>query len=435
MDVVVATTLKARTGMLCAMPAHANISATDLPAQPATAASIGAPGTAPAMPQQVRDDAHAMQLALLWAQQALWLSNPNPRVGCVITTPSGHVLGSGYTQAAGSAHAEVRALAHAAQQGVTVAGATAFVTLEPCAHTGRTPPCCDALIAAGIKRVVIAALDPNPQVAGQGVARMRAAGIEVSHGLLARESQWLNIGFFSRMLRNKPWVRLKMAASVDGITALPNGQSQWITSAQARADGHAFRARACAVLTGAGTVLSDNPQLNVRGLDVERQPHLVVVDSRLQTPLNAQLLPASTPARAVWLYHSGCTHADTQAALTHAGAELRTMCNAAGKVDLTAMFSDLAQKDINEVHVEAGAALNGSLLREGLVDELLLYVAPKLLGQGLGLSGFGPLDSLCDALEMNFATPTVIGPDIRLQAVVDGADAFLTAPIFNQQFN
>ena len=422
------TALNAHAGMLCAMPAHA----TDLPPNTSASASIGAPGTAPVMPQQVHDDAHAMQLALSLAQQALWLSNPNPRVGCVITAASGHVLGSGHTQAAGSAHAEVMALADAAQRGNSVAGATAFVTLEPCAHTGRTPPCCDALIAIGIKRVVVAALDPNPQVAGQGVARMRAAGIAVSHGLLAGESQWLNIGFFSRMLRNKPWVRLKMAASVDGITALPNGHSQWITCAQARADGHAFRARACAVLTGAGTVLSDDPQLSVRGLDIQRQPHLVVVDSRLQTPLGAKLLAATTPARAVWLYHSGSAPADTQAALTHAGAELRTLRNAAGKVDLSGMFSDLAHRGVNEVHVEAGSALNGSLLREGLVDELLLYVAPKLLGQGLGLSGLGPFERLSDAIEMTFAAPTVIGSDIRLQAVASGADAFINDQTFNQ---
>lgn len=426
MDVVVARLLNACAGMLCAMLTHAS----DLPLPTATPAAIGAPSAAPVIPQHVRNDAHAMQLALSLAQQALWLSNPNPRVGCVITTANGRVLGSGYTQKAGSAHAEVMALADAAHQGVNVAGGTAFVTLEPCAHTGRTPPCCDALIAAGIKRAVIAAPDPNPQVAGQGIARMRAANMEVSQGLFARESQRLNIGFFSRMLRNKPWVRMKMAASVDGITALPNGQSQWITGAQARADGHAFRARACAVLTGAGTVLSDDPKLSVRGLDVQRQPHLIVVDSRLQTPLDAQLLTATTPARTVWIYHSGSAHADTQAALTQAGANLRTMRNAAGKVDLTAMLRDLANMGINELHVEAGSALNGSLLREGLVDELLLYVAPKLLGQGSGLSGFGPLDRLSDAIEMAFATPTVVGPDIRLQAIVGGADAFLNDSAF-----
>ena len=414
--------------MLTAMPATPNpTKAVPTPLPP----SVNLPGDTVHVPSRVDGDDHAMRLALLLAQQALWLSNPNPRVGCVIATLDGDVLGTGHTQAAGDAHAEVMALRDAAQRGVSVLGATAFVTLEPCAHTGRTPPCCDALIAAGLQRVVFAALDPNPLVAGQGAARLRAAGIAVSHGLRAQESQWLNIGFFSRMLRKRPWVRLKMAASADGITALPNGQSQWITSAQARADGHAFRARACAVLTGAGTVLSDDPQLTVRDLAITRQPHLVVVDSRLQTPVSAKLLKPSMPAREVWLYHSGAATTEVQKqhrlqeALSGAGAQLLCKRNSAGKVDLNALFLDLGQRGINEVHVEAGSALNGSLLREGLVDELLLYVAPKLLGQGLGLSGFGPLDDLAKAIEMDFATPTVIGPDIRLQAVVRGAAAFL----------
>ncbi|MDO8250784.1 MAG: bifunctional diaminohydroxyphosphoribosylaminopyrimidine deaminase/5-amino-6-(5-phosphoribosylamino)uracil reductase RibD, partial [Rhodoferax sp.] len=215
------------------------------------------------------------------ADQGLMLTSPNPSVGCVITSAGGAVIGQGHTQRAGEPHAEVMALRDASAQGHCVKGATAYVTLEPCSHHGRTPPCCDALIAAGIGKVVVSIEDPNPLVAGQGIARLRAAGIEVEVGPGAAESRELNIGFFSRMIRKTPWVRMKMAASLDGTTALANGQSQWITSPEARADGHAWRARASAVLTGIGTVLQDNPRLDVREVATPRQPHLVVVDSRL----------------------------------------------------------------------------------------------------------------------------------------------------------
>jgi diaminohydroxyphosphoribosylaminopyrimidine deaminase / 5-amino-6-(5-phosphoribosylamino)uracil reductase len=387
--------------------------------------SINAPLALTGQPIGPLSDEQAMDWALVCASQALWLSNPNPRVGCVLTDDKRTIIATGFTQAAGQAHAEIMALRDAAGRGLDLSAATAYVTLEPCAHHGRTPPCCDALIASGIKRVVIGALDPNPLVAGQGMARMQAAGIEVVHGVRAQASQWLNIGFFSRMLRNRPWVRLKMAASSDGVTALPNGQSQWITSDQARADGHAFRARACAVLTGAGTVLSDDPQLTVRNLAVQRQPHVVVVDSRLQTPLQAKLLQPSQPERQVWLYHSGQASTEQQAALTNAGAQLRSLPSAAGKVDLPAMLADLSERGVNELHIEAGAALNGSWLREGLVDELLLYIAPSLLGQGAGLSTFGPLCDLNQGIAMDFAAPTLVGPDLRLQATMRVAHAWL----------
>ena len=230
--------------------------------------------------------------ALGLATQALFLSNPNPRVGCVITSPTGEIVGQGSTQRAGGPHAEIMALRDALARGQDLQGATAYVTLEPCSHHGRTGPCCDALIAAGITRVVASLADPNPLVSGQGFARLRAAGIEVSVGEGAQESFELNIGFFSRMVRKTPWVRMKMAASLDGTTALPNGESQWITSSGARADGHAWRARACAVLTGIGTVLEDNPRLDVRDVATPRQPHVVVVDSLLQTPPDARLLIA-----------------------------------------------------------------------------------------------------------------------------------------------
>ena len=233
-----------------------------------------------------------MNQALGLAAQALFLSNPNPRVGCVLVAPDGRVIGQGSTQQAGGPHAEIMALRDAAAAGQDVRGATAYVTLEPCAHQGRTGPCCDALVAAGIAKVVASIADPNPLVAGQGFARLRTAGIKVEVGPGSAESRELNIGFFSRMIRGTPWVRLKSAASLDGTTALLNGASQWITSPAARADGHAWRARACAVLTGIGTVLDDNPRLDVREVPTPRQPHVVVVDSQLQTPLDAQLFIA-----------------------------------------------------------------------------------------------------------------------------------------------
>ena len=362
-----------------------------------------------------------MALALAWAEKSLWLSNPNPRVGCVITTPDGDLLGAGHTQAVGQAHAEVMALRDAHAKGFSVQGATAYVTLEPCAHHGRTPPCVDAIKTAGIARVVVAATDPNPAVNGQGIARLREAGVQVETGLMADAARGLNIGFFSRIIRKRPWVRMKMAASADGITALPNGESQWISSPEARQDGHRFRAQACVVLTGAGTVLADDPQLDARGLPLSRQPHVVVIDSRLQTPVTARLLRGQ---REKWLYHSGVATEQARASLETAGATLITLANAHNKVDLTAMLTDLAQREVNEVHLEAGAALNGSFLREQLVDEVLLYLAPTLLGQGLGLSNLGPLSALSQGVAMRWLPPSMVGPDIRLRGIVDNRDLF-----------
>ena len=240
-----------------------------------------------------------MQQALALAAQALTLSSPNPRVGCVIATAEGRVLGEGFTQRAGGAHAEVMALRDAQARGQEVRGATAWVTLEPCAHQGRTGPCCDALAAAGVARVVAALEDPNPLVAGQGFARLRAAGVAVEVGPGAEAARELNLGFFSRMQRGRPWVRAKVAASLDGLTALPDGQSQWITGAAARADGHAWRARACAVLTGVGTVLADDARLDVRAVATQRQPQVLVLDSHLRTPPNASLFIAD---RACYIY-------------------------------------------------------------------------------------------------------------------------------------
>ena len=366
--------------------------------------------------------------ALGLATQALFLSNPNPRVGCVITSRTGEIVGKGSTQRAGGPHAEIMALRDAQARGHDLQGATAYVTLEPCSHHGRTGPCCDALIAAGIAKVVASLADPNPLVAGRGFARLRAAGVEVLVGDGAQESFELNIGFFSRMVRKTPWVRMKMAASLDGTTALPNGESQWITSSAARADGHAWRARACAVLTGIGTVLEDNPRLDVRDVATPRQPHAVVVDSLLQTPPDARLLIAG---RACYIYCAAPNDTTFQArkqALESQGAVVVELPNAHNKVDLSAMLADLANKGVNELHVEAGSKLNGSFIREGLVDEMLVYLAPCVLGEGLSMAHFGPLTKLDQGLSLDFKSVEKIGPDVRILARVKGRDNFLAIP-------
>lgn len=364
------------------------------------------------------------------AAKAVHNCSPNPSVGCAIVDAVGSLIGLGGTQKAGGPHAEVMALRDAAAKGHSVVGATAYVTLEPCSHHGRTGPCCDALIAAGIKKVVASNTDPNPLVAGQGFAKLRAAGVEVDvlpkdhpTAIAARQ---LNIGFFSRMIRKTPWVRMKVAASLDGKTALPNGASQWITSPEARADGHAWRARACAVLTGIGTVLQDNPRLDVRLVDTPRQPHLVIIDSNLQTPPDAPLFIAG---RTVFIYAAGQNNAKA-AALQAQGATIiylpgqKPDGTPTGKVDLAAMLRDLGQREINELHVEAGHRLNGSFIREGLVDELLLYLAPKLIGQGADIASWGPLSSLGDALQLQFTSFEAVGPDLRILAMVAGRDSF-----------
>jgi len=369
-----------------------------------------------------------IEQALALAQQSLNLTSPNPRVGCVITDSSGQVLGQGHTQRAGGPHAEIMALRDAASKGHSVQGATAYVTLEPCAHHGRTGPCCDALIAAGIKTVVATNTDPNPLVAGQGFARMQAAGIEVQvlppDDPLAIESRELNIGFFSRMIRKTPWVRMKMAASLDGQTALQNGVSKWITSPEARSDGHAWRARACAVLTGIGTVLADNPKLDVRLVDTPRQPTLVIVDSRLETPLDAALFIAD---RACIIYAAVQNDAK-KSALEARGATViylpSTRPGTESKVDLAAMLHDLARREINELHVEAGHKLNSSFIREGLVDEFLVYLAPKLLGQGQGMTNLGPFTTLADAVDLEFQSVQRTGADLRLLARPPGRALF-----------
>ncbi len=370
------------------------------------------------------EDCALMRLALDAAGQALGLAQPNPSVGCVLVGADGQIIGQGHTQPAGGAHAEIMALRDASARGCSSAGATAYVTLEPCAHHGRTGPCCDALAAAGIRRVVASVTDPNPLVSGRGFAYLRAAGIEVEVGPGAAESRELNLGFFSRMLRHTPWVRLKIAASLDGKTALDNGASQWITSQAARADGHAWRARASAILTGIGTVLEDNPRLDVRLVNDRPAPALVVVDSRLETPPRAALFDA---ARSVCIY-AAVPEADKEAALKQRGASIIYLPGqgaAAGrKVDLQAMLRDLARRECNELHVEAGHKLNGSLLREGLVDELLVYLAPRLIGQGRDMANFGPLAALDQALALEFTSSAMFGPDLRLLARIAGRAQF-----------
>jgi len=354
--------------------------------------------------------------ALALAETSFGLTEPNPRVGCLIGHADGRVLGRGATQQAGGPHAEVMALRDAAAAGHATHGAMAWVTLEPCAHHGRTPPCCDALIEAGIARAVVAVGDPFPQVAGAGIDRLRAAGVEVvmADDDIASRAREINVGFFSRIQRGRPWVRLKAAASLDGRTALEDGTSQWITGEAARADGHAWRRRASAVLTGIGTVLADDPRLDVRAVPTVLQPLRVVVDSQLRTPPDARLL--APPGRGVFII---AAHDDAarRAALQDRGAEVWLHPGPGGHVDLPGLLAALAGRGVNELHVEAGPRLNAALLRAGLVDELLVYLAPKLIGPGRGMAALPPLAALADAPAFRFIDSQPIGTDLRLRAL------------------
>ena len=362
--------------------------------------------------------------AIELAHGSIGLSDPNPRVGCVIHDAGGQLAGQGFTQEAGGPHAEVMALRDAAQAGRSVAGGTAWVSLEPCAHHGRTPPCTEALIAAGLARVVVATADPFTQVAGRGIAQLRASGIVVDvaePGATARAAHELNIGFFSRLLRQRAWVRMKVAASLDGRTALPDGRSQWITGEAARADGHAWRRRAGAVLTGIGTVRDDDPRLDVRLVPSHLQPLRVVVDSDFATPPTARLLAG--PGRA--LVVGARNQPDRMAALRAAGAEVLLLPGQAGRVDLPALIDRLSVDGVNELHVEAGATLNAALITAGLVDEMLVYLAPKLLGPGRDIAALPLLASLAQAFEMRFEAVSPVGNDLCLRARRVGADSFL----------
>jgi len=346
-----------------------------------------------------------MARALRLAENGLYSTAPNPRVGCVLVK-DGAIVAAGWHEKAGGPHAEIDALRKVGA-GDTPTGCTAYVTLEPCAHHGRTPPCADALIAAGISRVVAAMRDPNPLVAGRGLEKLRVAGIAVEHGLLENEACELNIGFVSRMTRGRPWVRMKIAASLDGKTALANGLSQWITGPDARRDVHAWRARSCAMLTGIGTVKDDDPQLTVRDVASSRQPLRVVVDSRLDTPPQAAIIAGGNCLIA-------CAVADHERAarLAARGADILMLPNSRGKVDLPGLLHALGERGINEVMVEAGAKLNGSLLREACVDELLIYQAPLLLGDtARGMVDLGELSELGEAKRLNVVERRVVGAD------------------------
>ncbi|MEK6594054.1 MAG: bifunctional diaminohydroxyphosphoribosylaminopyrimidine deaminase/5-amino-6-(5-phosphoribosylamino)uracil reductase RibD [Pseudomonadota bacterium] len=354
-----------------------------------------------------------MLRALELARRGLYTTTPNPRVGCVIAR-DGEVVGEGWHEKAGAPHAEVSALRAA---GASARGATAYVSLEPCAHHGRTPPCSDALIAAGIARVVAALRDPNPQVAGRGLRALEDAGIATGCGVLEDEARELNIGFVSRMTRGRPWVRLKLAASLDGKTALLNGKSQWITGAAARRDGHLWRARACAVLTGIGTVKDDDPQLTVREIETARQPLRVVVDSRLETPLGAKILAGGGT-----LVVGAAADSARMDALEAAGAQVLMLPNAAGKVALGELMRELGRREINELHVEAGFRLNGSLLQEACVDELVVYLASHLIGDAArGMFHLPELKDLDGRRQLDIRDLRMIGGDIRITARVTNA--------------
>ena len=343
-------------------------------------------------------DRAMMRRALALAAKGMYTTTPNPRVGCVVTRGE-TIIGEGWHERAGSPHAEVLAL-----RGIDAAGATVYVNLEPCNHHGRTPPCVPALVQAGVARVVAAMRDPNREAAG-GAEALAAAGIRFEHGLLEDEARELNVGFVSRVTRGRPWVRMKIASTLDGRTALPDGRSQWITGPEARRDGHRWRARASAILTGIGTVRADDPQLTVREVETPRQPLRVIIDSRLETPHEARILRGERVL----------VFAGREGALPN--AEVIALPNPQGKVDLPRMLELLAQRGVNELHVEAGFRLNGSLVREGCVDEFLLYFNPSFLGDGAqGMLDLPALASLDARLRLRLVSLERLGDDLRLLA-------------------
>lgn len=355
----------------------------------------------------LNDDLVFMARALKLAERGLYTTDPNPHVGCVLVR-DGVVLAEGWTQRAGYAHAEVDAL----NKVDDARGATAYVTLEPCSHHGRTGPCCDALIAAGVSRVVAAMVDPNPLVAGQGLQRLREAGVEVESGLLQSEAENLNRGFFKRMRHGLPFIRSKLAMSLDGRTALASGASQWITSPQARQDVQRFRAASSAVLTGIDTVLADDPLLNAR-VDFDLvQPIRVVLDSKLRMPTSAKLLAA---AESVWIITVSDDVAKQQR-LRDLGCQVfQVEADDEGRVDLTAACRVLAEHKINSVWIEAGATLNGALLNSGLVDEWIIYQAPCVLGhEGRGLFQLPGMRAMDDKKNLQLLDVRHVGPDIRM---------------------
>lgn len=354
-------------------------------------------------------DVKWMQLALAQAQSVMHLTSPNPRVGCVIVQGD-QAVAMGATQQAGGPHAEVMALAAARANNVDISTCTVYVTLEPCSHYGRTPPCVQALIQARPARVVVALLDPNPLVAGRGIRALQEAGIPVQTGVCADAALEQNPGFVSRMLREQAWIWLKLAGSLDGRSALLNGHSQWITGPEARRDGHIWRARSCVVLTGIGTVLADNPLLNVRGIDTPRQPIRAVVDTHLRLPVDAALLNGDP----VWVFTS--THNPVKAQLLSEKnvTVIQVGRDVNGHADLTDVLAYIDQQDINEVHVEAGGLFSGAILQTGRVDQIISYVAPILLGPGQPIVALPELQQLDAARRFEFHDALRVGKDVRL---------------------
>jgi diaminohydroxyphosphoribosylaminopyrimidine deaminase/5-amino-6-(5-phosphoribosylamino)uracil reductase len=356
----------------------------------------------------MNEDFRFMARALRLAAKGLYTTTPNPRVGCVIVRNS-QVVAEGWHERTGEAHAEAIALEKA---GHDAKGATVYVTLEPCSHEGRTPPCADALVRARVARVVVAMQDPNPLVAGAGLQRLRNAGIDVETGVLETQAHDLNVGYVSRMSLGRPWIRVKIAAGLDGKTALENGESQWITSPQARRDAHRWRARSCAILTGIGTLTHDDPRLNVRDVKTTRQPLRVVVDSRLRMPGDAKIVDGGG-----LIIATACDDESSIKMFVDRGAEVLVVPNEQGKVDLGLLGAELGRRGINEVLVEAGINLHSALLRAGMVDELLFYFAPKLLGdRGRGMFDLGPLGEMDEVLSLDVTQLRQIGPDMRLLA-------------------
>lgn len=359
------------------------------------------------------EDLSWMRRALALAQTVMYSTAPNPRVGCVIVR-DGRVLGEGATQPPGGPHAEVCALRDAQARGESVAGATVYVTLEPCSHFGRTPPCVEALLAAAPARVVVAIGDPNPLVNGKGLARLREAGIAVTTGICREEALALNAGFIARMSRGRPWTWLKMATSLDGRSALQNGLSQWITGPEARADGHRWRARSCVVLTGIGTILKDDPQLTVRSVATPRQPRRAVVDGRFEIPEDARLFDGGEV-----IVFTARADATKQARLEARNVRVVPMpAETPDRVDLPAMMHWLAAQQCNEVHVEAGAGLSGALVAAGCIDELLIYMAPMLLGDAAGVVKLPLLERLDGAPRYEFIEAERVAADLRVRARV-----------------
>ncbi len=356
-------------------------------------------------------DSRYMARALQLARRGLYTTDPNPRVGCVVAR-EGEVVGEGWHERAGEPHAERNALRAAGEQ---ARGAVAYVTLEPCSHHGRTPPCTDALIEAGIRRVVAAMPDPNPLVADGGLAKLQEAGVNVETGLMREQAEALNPGFISRMRRGRPWVRAKLAASLDGRTAMASGESKWITSEGARRDVQRWRAQSSAILTGIGTVLADDPSLTVRLDKCDRQPLRVVVDSNLSMPATAKILKADGGALVV----TASDDADYAGTLRNAGAEVLRLPAAHGAVDLAALMDHLGVRAANEVLLEAGATLCGAMLEAGLIDELIVYFAPHLMGsRARGMFNLSGLEKLTDRIELEIQDVRAVGEDWRITAKV-----------------